>query len=484
MRVYLVFPDVHSFHGIPYHPGLASIASVLLNNGHEVKIGYFKSLEEAGNILKEISEFKPQVVGFTAVETQFRYVKKIASQIKGIHPCIVICGGPYVTLGPEVILENDVFLDGIIAGEGEYALLQLVEKLKKNEDWLTTNNLIYKDSKTGQLARNPLNPFIQDLDCIPHPNTGLFPYQDIIDKHNAAMFHFNRGCPYRCSYCSNTALGEIYGRSYNPVRFRSVENVIEEINITISKYKLRDDTVLVFSDDLFIFDINWLREFCLLYKRQIGRQFWCTGRSNLVTDEVCALLKDAGCVIMMMSVESGNDYIRNKVMLRNISRELLFTSFQICRRHGLNTLATCIIGLPFETPEMIEDSIKTVAQLESITSYGINTFYPYKGTYLRKVCEERGYLPEETGDFEERKESVLNLPDLPKETILYYYENWIKLISRHKNKKERLVLFIRKYWDNIRGTPFGNKIRLIVNNTGFGKKIKKIIMKYIWKRTA
>lgn len=483
MKIYLIFPDVNSFHAIPYHPGLASIAAVLLDKGYEVEVGYYDSLSKADKILKQINEFKPDLVGFTAVETQFRYVKYLAAKIKKMLNCIVICGGQYVTLEPEIILQENIFLDAVVIGEGEHAMLQLVEKLREGKDWLTASNLAYKDSKNGQLVKNPLSPFIQNLDLIPHPNTDLFPYQDIIDKHNTAMFHFNRGCPYRCGYCSNAALGEVYGSAYNPLRFRSVKSTIDEISNTVSKYKLRDDTVLVFSDDLFIADINWLREFCFLYKQKIDRPFWCTGRSNLINDEICVLLKDAGCVIIVMSVESGNDFIRNKVMKRNISREMLFASFETCYRHGLNTLAICMIGLPFETQEMIKDSIQTVAQLKSITSYGINIFYPYKGTYLRKVCEDTGYMPKEIGDFEERKESILNLPDLPKETVLYYYKNWTKLISRQKPLKEMIRMMIRDYWSNLRDTFIGGRIRFIVNETSLGKRFKKIIMRYAWKRS-
>lgn len=484
MKIYLVYPDISSFHGLPYQPGLASIASVLIDRGHEVKLSYFNNINEAKDILKEICAFKPEVIGFTAVETQFRYVRFLASEIKKVHKCLIICGGPYVTLAPEVVLERESSLDTVVIGEGEHAAAELAEKIEKSKNWRDTNNLAYKDEKTNNLIKNPLNPLIEDLDSLGHPTTELFPYQEMIDRENVAMFQFSRGCPYRCGFCSNTALGGVYGMPSNRIRMRSVESVIDEIETTLPKYRLRDDTVLDFVDDLFVFNKKWILDFCGLYRNKIGRPFWCTGRSNHITGEICASLKDAGCVMMMMSVESGNDYIRNKVMLRNITRETMFKSFEICHKHGINTLATCIIGLPFETPEMVEDSIKTVAKLKSITAYGVNIFYPYKGTYLRKVCEEKGFMPKEgiKDDFIERTGSILNLPDLPNDKILYYSRNWIRLIMKYKGVKERIKYAIRNSWDAFRKTAIGNKIRNIINDTRIGRAFKKYIMKHLWNR--
>lgn len=485
MKVYLIYPDISSFHGLPYHPGLASIASVMISRGHEVRLSYLSEMRQAGSILKEIEEFRPEIVGFTAVETQFKFVNDLASQIRKMHRCLIVCGGPYVTLSPEVVLETVSPLDAVIIGEGEYAMADLAERLQKNDNWMETKNLAYREKDTGNLVKNALNPLIDDLDSLPYPCTGLFKYQDIIDRENVAMFYFNRGCPYSCSFCSNASLGHVYGMPSNRVRYRSVASVIDEIETILSKYRLRDDTVLHFGDDLFVFNKKWLSDFCDIYKKRISRPFWCTGRSNHMSDEICGLLKKAGCAVLMMSVESGNDYIRNDVMRRNISRQALVESFELCHKHGIGTLATCIIGLPFETPDMIEDSIRTVAGLKSVNSYGINIFYPYKGTRLREICEQNNFISDSIGgDFVERRESVLNLPDLPKEKILYYYRNWIKLIMRRKGKKARIKYQIRTWWDSVRKTPPGRLARLFINDTAVGRKFKRYVMKHVWNRAV
>lgn len=485
MKVELIYPDVSSFHGIPYHPGLASIGSVLKSSGHDASVSYFDSVEGMDRVFQRVAREKPDVVAFTSVETQFPYARELARRIKKAHPCAAVCGGVYTTLFPEVVTEKDGPFDAVFMGEGEFALLEFVSKLEKGEDWLGVHNLAARDPGSGRFVKNPLRPLMDDLDSLPFPATDLFPYQDIIDRQNAAMFHFGRGCPYRCAFCSNEALGKVYGMPSNRGRHRSVASVVSEITSTLAKYRVHDDTLMWFQDDLFISDKRWIMEFCSAYKARIGRPFWCTGRSNQITDEICAELKKAGCVTLMMSVESGNDYIRNEVMKRNVSRKTLIDSFEMCHRHGINTIASAIIGLPFETPEMIEDSIRTIAGLRSISSYGINTFYPYKGTALRTVCEENGFLPADvSGDsaFAERKDSILDLPTLPREKIRYYHDNWVRLIMKHKGWAARLKYRLWSLWEMVRKSRFGRMIRRAANNTKAGRRFKRYVMKHIWSR--
>lgn len=480
MNIQLVYPDINSYHGLGYHPGLASIASVLKKNGHEVRVFYFNSIDKIPGFLDSLKNFKPDLIGFTSVETQFYYANLLAEKIKMSNKCIIVCGGPYVTLFPLAAFQKGCNFDAVIRGEGEYAFLDLAERIGSSQDWRAVSNLAFLDNSSKEVIINKLSPLVNDLDSLPYPSTELFGYQEIIDTRNIVMFNFNRGCPYFCGFCSNASLGQSYGLPSNPIRFRSVGSVMNQIENTVAQYKLKDSTMLHFEDDLFIFNKRWILDFCSSYKKRIGRPFWCTGRSNHVDDEICAALKKAGCSLMMMSVESGNDYIRNEVMRRNIPRDVMFKSFKCCARSGIKTLATCIIGLPFETPVMIKDSIKTVAQLESVTVYGINIFYPYKGTHLRAVCEENNLLDKDIPEnFLERKESVLNLPTLSKNEILYYHNNWLKLIMRHKGAKERLIFNLKNCWESIKETAFGKLLRYFFKYNFIGKILKRGLLKMI-----
>lgn len=479
MNVYLIFPDVHSYHGLPYHPGLASLAAVLRQHGHEVRVGYFTSRDQYRDIVKGVIDFQPGVVGFTTVETQFGYVQELAALIKEAHPrCTTVVGGTSITLGPEAVLEpNSNALDCGMRGESEYALLDLVEKVQRGEDYHGVKNLCYRHPVSGELINNPLNPQIEALETIPHPSTEVFEYQRIIDEDNIALFHFSRGCPYPCTYCAARVLGLQYGPMKESIRQRSVDSTIEEIKLTLQKYNVPSSTLLEFTDDLFPLNKKWLYEFCDRYEREIARPFQCTARSNIVSPEMFDRLKSAGCYKVHMSIESGNDFIRNQVMKRGISRKVMFQSFEWANKYDIKTCGSSVIGVPYETPETLEDSIHTIAQL-NVSDNGCNIFYPYKGTPLRKVCEENGFMPDVLSEnVHERFQSILNLPTITKDQILYYYNNWERLVFSHKPLRQRIEhSFLTTYKTAIK-TQVGSQIRLFVNKHAYTRSMKYSLKK-------
>ena len=233
------------------------------------------------------------------------------------------------------------------------------------------------------------------------------------------------------------------------IRYRSVDSTIEQIKMVVDRYDFNPSTTLVISDDLFSINKKWLDDFLPRFEKEIGRPFIDNIRATVTSEEYFKKLGDAGCKFVLMSVESGNDYIRNEVMKRGISRQKVFDSFEWAHKAGVQTNANAIIGLPFETPEMVEDSIQTLAQLGA-TEYGINIFYPYKGTALRKVCEDNGFMPDTLGleandlsSIRERRESILNLPTITKDQILYYEQNWERLIVQQKTWRTRTNRKIR-----------------------------------------
>lgn len=417
-------------------------------HGHEVKSKYIDSKKQYAELLEFVKEFRPDVIGFTSVETQFIHVTEIAKLIKEIHNCLVICGGVYVTLSPECV-KKARSLDGIIRGEGEYAMAEVLDRLEKGEDYRSTKNFCYYDVEKDLVVINPVYPLIDDLDSLPYPDKKLVDYQKIIDSTGEIVFNFSRGCPYMCTYCSNHALAKVYGHASNKVRFRSPESCISEIKHVLDNFDCKSiwgrKKFVLIQDDLFTLDKKWLYAFLELYKKEINMPFYCHSRSNLASREMFAKLKEAGCFRVMMSIESGNEFIRNKVMKRGISDEQLFNSFRWAHESGLETNGACIIGLPFETRGMIEDTIRVVA-LTNATTFGVNIFYPYSGTELRRVCEENGFLPKDYGKYEirERRESILNLPTISKGELLFYYKNWEKLVWAQRPFSFRKILYYCK----------------------------------------
>ena len=430
MRVLLLFVDLNSFHNSDYHFGLGYIAAMLKKNDHQVSLMVIHSRKEFADVVRKIEEFRPGVVGMSAVETQFSYVKELSSTIKKVYQIPVLAGGVYTTLYPDAAKESEC-LDGVFVGECEMAFSEFIHRVEVEEDVASCPNFAFYDHKEDRVIVNELLPLVGDLDQLPCPDREVFDYQKIVDKMGYAYFLFNRGCPYRCAYCSNHALAKVYGGIKRNIRRRSVENCINEIGEVLKKYNILTKRIY-FGDDLFTLDRKWLYSFLDYFKREFKNyEFFCCTRSNLATDEMFLRLKEAGCFRVMMSIESGNDLIRNKVMKRNLSRDRIVESFALARKHGIETNGVSIIGLPFETKEAIEDTIRLVGECD-VTAYGANIFYPYKGTELRKVCEENNMIPSDVDlTVSERKESILINNTITKEELSYFRENWNTLVKKH-----------------------------------------------------
>jgi len=476
-NIYLIYPDINSWHGLPYHSGLASIAAALKVQGYNVRVKYFCSEDQHDEIINEIIEFQPSVVGFTTVETQFGYVQDLSLFLKTKYACVTVVGGTHITLWPNAMLEkNSAGLDCGMRGECEETFVELIQKVEKGEDYHQVDNVCYKDLKTGTLVQNPLRPLLQDMRYMPHPATEVFDYQGIIDEHQVALFHFNRGCPYPCTYCSAQNLALQYGKIKDGMRLRPVDNAIEEIKLTIERYNIPQDTLLLFTDDLFTLNKEWLYEFLPRYASEIGRPFWSTARSNTASDEQFDRLKSSGCNTVMMAIESGNDFVRNKIMKRNISKKVLFRSFELANKYDLKTCSSCVIGVPEETPEHIEDSLDVVAQL-GVTQKGINIFYPYQGTPLRKVCDDNGYLPVEFSvGVKERRDSILKLPTITKEEIQYYHDNWERLLFKRMGIRQNLGYQCKDLYHKATDNLLGEKAKHFINHNKHTKKIKAGVM--------
>src|SRR3989338_2537116 len=424
MNVLLVFPNINGCHEDIYHFGLASIVSATRRQGHAVRTFIVSAEEEIARLLEEINAFKPKVIGFTSVSSQFGYVKRISSLIKGRFPeSIIVCGGVHPTIYADALLESKD-IDGFFIRESEFSFTEFLAKIENNEPYAETDNFAYAHS--GRIIRNRLKPLIEDLDILLPPDREVYPYGENIKKIGYAPFLFSRGCPYLCTYCSNHAIAKIYGKNRNSTRFRSPEACVREIEEVIRRHDIK---IISIGDDIFGLDRQWRKEFCEKYKKRIKIQFMCLLRVELAEEELIGMLKEAGCYRIFFGVESGNEYIRREIMNRRMTNEEIIKAFDLCHQYGMQTLAVNIIGIPGETKEMIRDTIKLNRRLRPTTS-AVNIYYPYKGTVLGERCFKEGLVDEERyNNFSnERRETVLGFNEKHKRLISYFYTHWEKLV--------------------------------------------------------
>ena len=433
MKILFVYTNINGFHYDNYHFGVGSLVQTAIDLGHDVNVKILLTKDEYSEFENEILENTPDLIGFTAVSSQFSHIKELSIIAKNISKDIItICGGVHPTLAPEEIL-NSKDLDCFIRGEGELAFTEFLRRIEAGEDYFDSPNLCFE--KEGKLVKNELLPLVENLDELPIPNKTTFPYyESSILRTKTAPFFFTRGCPFTCTYCFNQYWANIYGRSRNYPRFRSAEICIQEIEQVVSKHHKEIEFLFV-GDDIFGANGKWRKEFCEKYHERIFKKYdmkymillrveMCT------TDKLLKMLKDSGCFRIFFGVESGDEEQRTDVLDRKMSDATIIQAFEMCRKMGLETLAVNIIGFPDETEEMIKRTVKLNQILKPTTS-AVNVFYPYQGTELGDKCFKENLVDlKRFENFDnERRESILNFSEDHHKMIMSYYNKWSKLVQ-------------------------------------------------------
>ncbi len=357
--------------------GLMSVSAYLQRAGHEARI--FVDVQGT-NAFAEVEAYRPQVIGFSVTTGMHHWGLDFARRYKEKHPDVVVLfGGPHPTFYPKMI-EHPV-VDYICVGEGEEAVDELGRALDGEGDAAHIANIHTK--RDGQIIRNPLRPLISDLDSLPFPDRTYYDRYPITARETSKNFLSGRGCAYRCNFCANHTMMKLYHGKGRWVRFRSAENVIEEIKQVKANYPVR---FVGFSDDILIVNRKWLYPFLELYKKEIGLPFLSTVRANLVDEELVIALKEAGCISTVFGVESGVERIRNEVLAKKVDDEHIYEAARLFRKHKIHFGTYNMLGLPGETLDDAFETVKMNARIRPDFPW-CSVLQPYPGTEIRERIE-------------------------------------------------------------------------------------------------
>ena len=426
MRVLFVYTNINGFHADSFGDGIAQIMAVTKNAGHEIQQSYILNKQKYSDFERQVKNFKPDVIGYTAVSSQWSFVVELADIVKKISPNIIqVCGGVHTTLSPNCILESES-LDCVFVGDAEYPFLDFIKKVENKQNWKDCDNIAFNEN--GKMKKNKLRPLLsnEELEKLPHPDRTTFPFSKVLNDVGIAPFHFTRGCPFTCTYCSNIGIAKVYGHARYNIRQASPEYAIQELEQVIRENPTIGPVYKIsLTDDIFGLNKKWRREFLKLYRERVKVPFVCLLRCDVATEDTLEDLAKGYCDKIQFGVESGNEYVRNVVMDRAMKRETIINAFKLAKKFGLKTNAINIIGVPGETKEALLDTIRLNQEIDPTTS-GVNIFYPYKGTPLGDKCFKDGLVNlEKYKDFSnERRESVLNYDEEWLETLKYYRSNW------------------------------------------------------------
>ena len=378
------------------------ISAVLKSHGHRC---HLIILSEEKDYLQKVREYNPDLIGFSTMTGPHKWVLKIAREVKREVNTPILLGGPHPTFFPEIIDEPQV--DIICIGEGEFAVLDLAEKLDKGETIDHIPNLWVKTD--GRIVKNGLRPLLEDLDKLPYPDRALYDDCRILRAVPAMKFLTGRGCPYRCSFCFNHRFNELYKGLGRMVRKRTVESLVGEIKETARKYEL---TLVRFPDDTFTSNRRWLLEFLRQYKQDVGLPFTGLAHANELSEEVIRSLKASGCLNVYFGVETGNEALRNRLLNKNLTNAQIIDTAQLMRKYRLKFGTYNMFGLPHETLALAFETIELNRRLKP--DYAINNiFQPYPRTAIADYAAEHGFMDAKNEYLETMNEgSILRLREI------------------------------------------------------------------------
>lgn len=386
---------------------LAYMASYLLFQKQEVVL---VDAQVLGLNFKDIEEIirreKPDLVGtttncpiFSCIYSVYsralefvRLVKSIDSNIKtflsGYHP----------TISPQEVLSQEC-LDYIIRGEGEVSLSELCKAIDDRGNLAQICGIGFKRDK--ELVINEERPFIKDLDILPMPAYHLLPMEkykfasDTPVPVKGISIRASRGCLFKCYFCPAPGFWKGVMSTHSP------KYVISNMNHIFETYQVNR---FQFHDDNFGINKEWILKFCNLLLNNKYKFSWeCYSRFDLLQEEVLQKMKQAGCRLISLGVESGSDEILKQV--KGFSTEKIDEGMKLLRKIKIKSRLFFMIGPPSKSKKDIDDTIEYAIRLNPDVFHA-TVSVPYPGSKFYEDIKKNKLAV----NFKERLYSIYETP--------------------------------------------------------------------------
>lgn len=352
----------------------------------DVGIEYIKT-NMVDDFQKKVDEFQPDVIALSCNDFTHVLGEKLVSYIKIPHNTRIIMGGIYSSFFPEHAIKHPK-INAICLFEGYEALYEYVKYPFKK----MIKNLWIKNG--SEIVKNPLRCPI-NLDLLPPEDFSIFGEKRLSRPMNGRILKMipwsvDVGCPFSCTYCTAPSIRKVYkDAGHNYLRFKSVEQIISELQQHIKKYQ--PEYLYCSSENFFSRPKKHLLDLSEQFSTKIKLPGWFETRVENITDENLEILKKMGCNRLSMGLESGDENFRINTLNKTFTNKQFYDAVAKLNNHGINITINNMIGFPNETRKMIFETIflnrKIVEDFKKIDiSLVVSTFVPCGGSSLQNEC--------------------------------------------------------------------------------------------------
>jgi anaerobic magnesium-protoporphyrin IX monomethyl ester cyclase len=395
MNIVIVYPNLNAEEG--FNHGVACLSGALKAAGHQVSLINLNealgTVPSVAEIARQVCGLGPDLIAFSVQTMQYSYARQISEALKQAAPSIrQIIGGVHATLCLKDLIAEG-YWDLIGFGECDETFPELVEQLQRNQPFDDLENLAIK-MRDGSYKINPLAGY-PELSKLPAEDYEIFDLDHLLPKKNGWMSMLtSRGCPYRCSYCFNYELSGLYAAQGHPrrdyLRRYPVERVIGEIKELKARHPAME--MVIFDDDLFTLDTDWVTRFTEAYNQAgLTVPYVVNAHVQSFNEECARALATTPCRIVKFGVEAGSDVLRRNFLKRNMTNDQIAEAFELCRKYKLHSSAFLMIGMPGETAAQMFETIDLMVRVRP-GRMRWSLFYPFPGTLSHKLAEEGNYI--------------------------------------------------------------------------------------------
>ena len=361
---------------------------------------------------KMLDAFKPHAVIFsTLVEDTWPQAKDMLEVLAHYPEIKTLIGGVFTTMAPEMVIA-DPHVQCIGLGEGEEVLVEFCECVRNGVSPTNIPGTWAKDAE-GHVLCNPSRPLV-DINKV-LPDFSLFDERRFLRPLGARIWkaiplETYRGCPYTCTFC-NSPKQVILAKERQQgffLRRKTMETLRREMDIMIERYA---PEFFYINDDAFMArPKHEITDFVEMYK-DFKIPFWFQTRFEDIDAEKLEWLKEVGCYRISFGLEHGNEQYRREKLRRAMTNDFILQQAKVVAASGIPYTLNVLVGMPYETRELLFDSVRLIREIDSFDALSVNVFVPYHGTPLREMAIQEGWLDPEAQTTSVIAKSLLRMPE-------------------------------------------------------------------------